>query len=130
MVLSHLEMSECLPWVRPRGTDQRAALRRLSIWSGYRLSTYQKPNPVLGNCHPRLWRFAYMRKVIVDEWMTLDGVAQAPMETNEDTTGGFQHGGWHVPYADEVFQKWVVRNLSDAGGFIGDCILDTGLVFS
>jgi len=59
-----------------------------------------------------------MRKVIVDEWMTLDGVAQAPMETNEDTTGGFQHGGWHVPYADEIFQKWVVRNLSEAGGFI------------
>jgi dihydrofolate reductase len=56
--------------------------------------------------------------LIVDEWMTLDGVAQAPMETNEDTTGGFQQGGWHVLYADEVFQKWVVRNLTDAGGFI------------
>jgi dihydrofolate reductase len=59
-----------------------------------------------------------MRKVIVDEWMTLDGVAQAPMEANEDTTGGFQYGGWLVPYADEVFQKWVVRNLNEAGGFI------------
>ena len=59
-----------------------------------------------------------MRKVIVDEWMTLDGVAQAPMETKEDASGGFQYGGWHVPYADEDFQKWVVRNLNDAGGFI------------
>jgi dihydrofolate reductase len=59
-----------------------------------------------------------MRKVIVDEWMTLDGVAQAPMETDEDTTGGFQYGGWHMPYADEAFQKWVVRNLNEAGGFI------------
>jgi hypothetical protein len=29
-----------------------------------------------------------MRKVIVDEWLTLDGVAQAPGEKNEDTTGG------------------------------------------
>ena len=58
-----------------------------------------------------------MRKVIVDEWMTLDGVAQAPMEANEDTTGGFEFGGWHMPYADEAFQKWVVRNLNEAGGF-------------
>lgn len=37
-----------------------------------------------------------MRKVIVDEWMTLDGVAQAPGEENEDTTGGFRYGGWHM----------------------------------
>ncbi len=59
-----------------------------------------------------------MRKVIVDEWMTLDGVAQAPMEVEEDTTGGFQHGGWHMAFADEAFQKWVVRNLNEAGGFI------------
>ena len=44
-----------------------------------------------------------MRKLIVDEWITLDGVAQAtPMEEKEDTTGGFQYGGWHMPYADEV----------------------------
>jgi dihydrofolate reductase len=59
-----------------------------------------------------------MRKLIVDEWMTLDGVAQAPMESNEDMSGGFRYGGWHMPYADEAFQKWVVRNLEEAGGFI------------
>jgi dihydrofolate reductase len=59
-----------------------------------------------------------MRKLVVDEWMTLDGVAQAPMEADEDSSGGFQHGGWHVPYADETFQKWVQRNLEDAGGFL------------
>ena len=59
-----------------------------------------------------------MRKVIVDEWMTLDGVAQAPMEAGEDTTGGFHYGGWHMPYADEAFQEWVVRNLNEAGGFL------------
>jgi dihydrofolate reductase len=59
-----------------------------------------------------------MRKLIVDEWMTLDGVAQAPMEEQEDTTGGFKHGGWHLPFADEAFQSWVVRNLNEAGGFV------------
>jgi dihydrofolate reductase len=59
-----------------------------------------------------------MRKLIVDEWMTLDGVAQAPMEEQEDTTGGFKYGGWHLPFADEAFQSWVVRNLNEAGGFV------------
>lgn len=34
-----------------------------------------------------------MRKVIVDEWMSLDGVVQAPGEPDEDRTGGFEHGG-------------------------------------
>ena len=37
-----------------------------------------------------------MRRVIVDEWMTLDGVVQAPGAADEDTTGGFEHGGWHL----------------------------------
>lgn len=59
-----------------------------------------------------------MRKVIVDEWMTLDGVAQAPGERNEDTTGGFRYGGWHMDYVDEAFQKWMLTNLNEAGGFL------------
>ena len=33
-----------------------------------------------------------MRKVIVNEWMSLDGVAQAPGAPDEDTDGGFEHG--------------------------------------
>lgn len=59
-----------------------------------------------------------MRKVIVDEWMTLDGVAQAPGEKNEDPTGGFRYGGWHMDYVDEMFQKWMLTNLTEAGGFL------------
>jgi hypothetical protein len=46
-----------------------------------------------------------MRTVIADEWMTLDGVIQAPGQADEDTTGGFQHGGWHVGYFDDLAQS-------------------------
>ena len=59
-----------------------------------------------------------MRKVVVVEWMALDGVVQAPGAKDEDTSGGFQHGGWHLPYFDELSQKWVVESLNEAGGFL------------
>jgi dihydrofolate reductase len=59
-----------------------------------------------------------MRKVIADEWMTLDGVVQAPGAADEDTTGGFKHGGWHLRYFDEISQKWVVESVAKAGGFL------------
>ncbi len=39
-----------------------------------------------------------MRKIIVHEFITLDGVIQAPGGANEDTDGGFTQGGWTMPY--------------------------------
>jgi dihydrofolate reductase len=39
-----------------------------------------------------------MRKLIIAEFITLDGVIQAPGGADEDTDGGFQHGGWTHPY--------------------------------
>ena len=52
-----------------------------------------------------------MRKLIVSEFMTLDGVMQAPGNSNEDRRGGFEYGGWQVPYFDEIEGK-VVLNWS------------------
>ncbi len=39
-----------------------------------------------------------MRKIIVHEFITLDGVIQAPGGADEDTDGGFMYGGWTLPY--------------------------------
>jgi len=39
-----------------------------------------------------------MRKLIVSEFISLDGVIQAPGGVDEDTDGGFKHGGWTIPY--------------------------------
>ncbi|MDR7191531.1 dihydrofolate reductase family protein [Luteimonas terrae] len=44
-----------------------------------------------------------MRKLMVAAFVSLDGVMQAPGGPEEDTTGGFIHGGWTVPFADAVF---------------------------
>lgn len=59
-----------------------------------------------------------MRKLIVVEWMSLDGVVQAPGAPDEDKSGGFKHGGWHLRYFDDLSRKWVVDNLNAAEGFL------------
>jgi dihydrofolate reductase len=48
-----------------------------------------------------------MRKLIVSEFMTLDGVIQAPGGADEDRDGGFSHGGWTVPFwHDDIGAKF------------------------
>ena len=59
-----------------------------------------------------------MRRVIVNEFMSLDGVVQAPGGADEDTTGGFKHGGWHLRYMDEPAQQRVLEGIVGAGGFL------------
>lgn len=43
-----------------------------------------------------------MRKIVVSEFISLDGVIQAPGGADEDTDGGFAHGGWTHPYWDDA----------------------------
>ena len=59
-----------------------------------------------------------MRKVIANEFISLDGVAQAPGGADEDKSGGFEHGGWHMRYMDQVAQKLVLAGIDEAGGFL------------
>ena len=46
-----------------------------------------------------------MRKIIIIEFITLDGVMQAPGGSEEDESGAFKYGGWTVPYFDEFASK-------------------------
>jgi dihydrofolate reductase len=46
-----------------------------------------------------------MRRVIVSAFVSLDGVMQAPGGPDEDPTGGFEQGGWAVPYWDDVMNQ-------------------------
>ena len=59
-----------------------------------------------------------MRKLIVAEFITLDGVIQAPGGPDEDTEGGFAHGGWTWPYwpADSLIATKLCRPTTGCSG--------------
>jgi dihydrofolate reductase len=59
-----------------------------------------------------------MRKLIVSEFMTLDGVMQAPGGKDEDRDGGFEHGGWTLPYwHDDIGQSFGAL-MADTDAFL------------
>jgi len=53
-----------------------------------------------------------MRKIIVLEHITLDGIIQAPGGPEEDTSGGFVHGGWISSYSDEILGTLLRRQMN------------------
>ena len=55
-----------------------------------------------------------MRKIIVPEFITLDGVIQAPGGADEDTDGGFVHGGWTLPYWHDDIGKHFFQAMAQA----------------
>ncbi|MFF3645428.1 dihydrofolate reductase family protein [Streptomyces sp. NPDC002564] len=57
-------------------------------------------------------------KLTFTQFLTLDGVFQAPGGPEEDTGGGFTHGGWSVPYDDEDFGAFVTEVFDRADAFL------------
>ena len=59
-----------------------------------------------------------MRKLIVSEFMTLDGVIQAPGGKDEDRDGGFEHGGWTWPYWHDDIGAAFGALMADTDAFL------------
>src|SRR5260370_39584657 len=53
-----------------------------------------------------------MGKIVVTNNVTLDGVMQAPARPDEDTRGGFAHGGWAIPYNDAVMASVMAERMA------------------
>src|SRR3954453_13446764 len=62
-----------------------------------------------------VWQRRRDMRIVISEFMSLDGVVQAPGGAEEDTDGGFRHGGWSMPYFDEEVM----------GGASGDAVAAT-----
>ena len=59
-----------------------------------------------------------MRKIIVAEFVSLDGVMQAPGGAEEDTDGGFAHGGWTMPYWHDDMGAALLEEINKADTFL------------
>jgi dihydrofolate reductase len=59
-----------------------------------------------------------MRKLIVSEFVSLDGVIQAPGGKDEDLDGGFRYGGWTVPYWHDDIGAAFVAMMRDTDAFL------------
>ncbi len=60
-----------------------------------------------------------MRKIIVISMITLDGVMQAPGGPEEDTSNGFEYGGWTASYADDNGSEFFQKNMQPAEYLLG-----------
>ncbi|MEA2676830.1 MAG: hypothetical protein QOJ81_971 [Chloroflexota bacterium] len=59
-----------------------------------------------------------MARIVLQEFLTLDGVMQGPGSADEDPSNGFDKGGWQLGFADEASGRFVVRHLNDAAAYL------------
>jgi len=59
-----------------------------------------------------------MSKIVAFTSLTLDGVMQAPGRPDEDRRGGFEHGGWAIPYADSVMGAVSAESGASSGALL------------
>jgi dihydrofolate reductase len=59
-----------------------------------------------------------MSKIVAFTSLTLDGVMQAPGRPDEDRRGGFEHGGWAIPYADSVLGTVSGESMASTGALL------------
>lgn len=59
-----------------------------------------------------------MRELIIAQFISLDGVIQAPGGADEDTDGGFTHGGWTIPYWHDAIGEHFFQYMSGADALL------------
>ncbi|MFD9614289.1 dihydrofolate reductase family protein [Streptomyces sp. NPDC059083] len=59
-----------------------------------------------------------MATISLTQFLTLDGVIQAPGGPDEDASGGFEHGGWSVPFGDEDFGRRITEIFERPTAFL------------
>src|SRR5215212_2180733 len=59
-----------------------------------------------------------MRKLVVSEFVSLDGVMQAPGGKDEDRDGGFEYGGWTIPYWHDDIGKAFLTMMQDCDALL------------
>jgi hypothetical protein len=57
-------------------------------------------------------------ELVLQEFLSLDGVSQGPGSPDEDTSEGFTRGGWFVPHLDEEFERLAGSWLGEADAFL------------
>jgi dihydrofolate reductase len=57
-------------------------------------------------------------RLTLTEFVTLDGVYQAPGGPNEDTSGDFRHGGWLVPFFDDALGRYMIGIFGEVDAFV------------